>query len=195
MPGIAQQDYLRLEAKSGDGTGDYGLQLQLLNAIERKTIFDVIYRIKTESLDGRTLFTEMRPQASAVENRDGGKVWMVLFPADITQHPLVFRIANTAEQLSGLSAIQQAADYYDGLDFSQAELDGVNYLVGGKAAGSICVDGKMLAITLGEYNGEDYAPIVTIQQSEVAPPSGTITNISWEDAQKLIGVRVFVGGE
>lgn len=193
MPSIAQQDNLRLEAKSGDGRGDYGLQLQLLNAIERKTIFDVIYTIKQESLDGGTSFMEMRPQASAVENSDGEKVYEVFFPA-VSQQPLVFRIANTAEQLSGLSAIQQAADYYDGLSFSQAELGGVNYLVEENAAGSICVDGKMLAITLGEDNGEDYAPIVTIQQSEVTPPSGTITNISWEDAQKLIGVSVYIGG-
>ena len=192
MPSIAQQDNLRLEAKSGDGRGDYGLQLQLLNAIERKTIFDVIYRIKEESLDGGTSFMEMRPQASTVENSDGGKVCEVIFPADLTQQSLVFRIANTAEQLSGLSAIQQSADYYDILAFLQVELDGVNYLFE-DTAGSICVEGKMLAITLGEDNGEDYAPIVTIQQSEVAPPGRTITNISWEDAQKLIGVSVFVG--
>lgn len=193
MPSIAQQDNLRLEAKSGDGRGDYGLQLQLLNAIERKTIFDVIYRIKAESLDGGTTFMEMRPQVGGVENSDGQKVYAVIFPAVLSQQPLVFRITNTAEQLSGLSAIQQAADYYDGLSFAQAELDGVNYLIEDNAAGSICVDGKMLAITLGEDNGEDYAPIVTIQQSEVAPPSGTITNISWEDAQKLIGVSVYIG--
>lgn len=193
MPSVAQQDNLRLEAKSGDGRGDYGLQLQLLNATERKTIFDVIYRIKAESLDGGTSFMEMRPQASAVESRDGGKVCGVIFPAGLTQQPLVFRIKNTAEQLSGLAAIQQAADYYEELSLTQAELDGVNYLIEEKAAGSICVEGKMLAITVGENDGQGFAPILTIQQSEVAPPSGTITNISWEDAQKLIGVRVFIG--
>lgn len=194
MPQAAQQEYIRLEAKSGDGRGDYGLQLQLINSIERKTIFDVIYAIKRESLDGGTFFYESRPQTSGFGYRDGKKEYGVVFPAVGSQQPIIFEIKNTAEQLSGLSAIQQAADYYDGLSFSQAELDGVNYLVEKNAAGSICVDGKMLAITLGEDNGEDYAPIVTIQQSEVAPPSGTITNISWEDAQKLIGVRVYIGG-
>ena len=193
MPSIAQQDNLRLEAKSGDGRGDYGLQLQLLNAIERKTIFDVIYRIKAESLDEGTLFMEMRPQAITVKNSDGGKVCGVIFPVGLTPQPLVFSIANTAEQLSGLSAIQQSADYYDGLSLSEAELGGVNYLVEEYAAGSICVEGKMLAITVGEDDGEGHAPILTIQQSEVTPPSGTITNISWEDAQKLIGVGVYVG--
>ena len=55
MPSIAQQDNLRLEAKSGTGASDYGLQLQLLNAIERKTIFDVIYTIKAESPPSGTI--------------------------------------------------------------------------------------------------------------------------------------------
>ena len=192
MPQAAQQEYIRLEAKSGDGRGDYGLQLQLINAIERKTIFDVIYAIKTESLDGGTSVLEMRPQASGVRSGDGKKEYMVVFPAVASQQAIIFGITNTAEQLSGLSAIQQAADYYDSLDFAQADLDGVNYLIEENAAGSICVEGKMLAITVGE-DVDGIAPIVTIQQSEVAPPSGTITNISWEDAQKLIGVRVFVG--
>lgn len=193
MPQVAQQDYLRLGTKSEIGAVDYGLQLQLLNAIERKTIFDVTYMIKAESLDGGTSFIEMRPQASGVENSDGQKVYMVMFPAVLSQQPLVFRIKNTAEQLSGLSAIQQAADYYGELSLAQAELNGVNYLISESVVGSICVEGKMLAITVGEDDGEGFAPILTIQQSEVAPPSGTITNISWEDAQKLVGVSVYIG--
>lgn len=193
MPSIAQQDNLRLEAKFGDGRGDYGLQLQLLNAIERKTIFDVIYTIKQESLDGGTSFMEMRPQASAVENSDGEKVYGIIFPPVLSQEFLTISIKNTAEQLSGLSAIQQAADYYDVLDLAQVELNGVNYLISESDVGSICVEGKMLAITVGEDDGEGFAPILTIQQSEVVPPSGTITNISWEDAQKLIGVSVYIG--
>ena len=94
-------------------------------------------------------------------------------------------LPHTVAQYQGLSAVQQALDAKYGLQSVIPELTtsgADSHLQEGGAGRNICVDNKYLIVT-----GDETVTALTI--AETGPGEGDgFVNITWEDAQKLIGL-------
>lgn len=163
MPSIAQQDYLR---PSGKALTDCHLLAALAHNIQQGTIFDTIMTVVTL---GET--DQIRPYSV-----DSAGYIYLYYPYDA--EAVSIQITYTQTQYEGLAAIQDTAGgYYDipvlalrgGYLAEDVVLDD-ELTIGGKKIAATVKDGHLVNIAISEveYNG---------------------TEISWEDAQKLIGVR------
>lgn len=164
MPSIAQQDYLRPQGKS---LNDCHLLAALSHNIQHGTIFDTIINF----INGDEESVNVRPLQVTDEPKE--IYYFDSFNSEISR--ITIEYAQT--QYEGLAAIQDAAEHWDVIPaFNNAD----GYLSEDElGAGVIGVDGKNLAVTV--TNG-------IITALSISNESGSGTDISWEDAQKLIGL-------
>lgn len=180
MPSIAQQDYLKISAKSYD---DYNLYIQLLRLLERGTIFDALIQFPQGDMAGMVT----KPVALAyIDNAP----WVYIPTTQNTTSPISLYYTET--QYEGLAAIQKAhvGDYAREVALTTYGYPNDDepfiYLADDEANAFICVDDKLLVCTT-DGDGQ----IVSLEVSDIKEEGelGHI-NISWEDAQKLIGLPI-----
>lgn len=172
MPQIAQQDYKVIAPKPGrDFKKDAAALGELKRSILNGIGFDCLIK-DTLALEGDfSRVLGLYP--------DGSVVAVYSIPEHQNKE---YEMPYTVEQYEGLSSVQNAIDVYGlarvlplltkGQDNVHLNEDDSGYF--------ICVDGKYLIVT-GESNIEALA----IAENG---PSEYFVNITWEDAQKLIGL-------
>lgn len=176
MPQIANQDYIVVAPQYGDCINNDAAALGMLAGhIERGTIFDCLlsggitekYSSDVERVIG---CTGVKPtNVHTYSPPDGGVVDVI--------------IVYTPTQYEGLAAVQVACEMTD--DIPTLAIDN-GYLSQSQDAILLCVDGKLIA---AEADGD--SNLASISISNEAPAAGADwVNISWEDAQKLIGLPV-----
>lgn len=182
MPQVAQQDYLVIK---GATVTDYRLIAKLASLIERKTLFDAV--IVIEATGEHPFFAECRP-LSIYGGPEGNTQVDIYFDggySTIEVPPF------TQTQFEGLAAIQEAENTYGeivlGVDTYGSDPD--IYLYEGEEGNFICSDGKLLKVTLTQKEGDEYE-ITAIEQTTKTIDDGYV-NVSFEDAQKLIGLTVY----
>lgn len=184
MPQAAQQDYIKIKSF---GLNDYRMTLELKKAIERGTIFDVIISIHSNrgyQLDVRVL--------SVVRNSEANTTAVGVSFDNGT--PLI-DVSYSTRQYEGLVAIQNAHKSDEGAYARPVILitrgypgddEPYIYLGDSEADDYICVDDKLLICTL---DGEGLISSIEVSDITEEGELGHI-NISWEDAQKLIGLPI-----
>ena len=166
MPTIAQQDYLRPQGKHTNS--DCHLLAALAHNLLQGTLFDTIMVI-----DYAGEVDEARPIAT-----DGRNVYFYdAMNGEIAQMGVEF----TQTQYEGLAAIQDAADDYTGIPGLGADNDTNLLAETVLGLGAIGVGGKILEATVAD------GVLVGLSISEQSYPDVEIT---WEDAQKLIGLPI-----
>lgn len=181
MPSIAQQDYKIIAPKQGRSFAEDAAALgELKKAILNGIGFDCIIK---DTVAGDGDFNRVLGFYPGGELAD---VWSVTDSVKLT-----IAMPHTVIQYQGLAAVQEAIDEYDGTllekvpAFAGIYVDGIekSVLVSDDMGYYICVDGKYLIITF------DYATdfIISFEKAESGPAEGFV-NITWEDAQKLIGL-------
>lgn len=180
MPSIAQQDYIVIKPNSSRAAlSDAECLSKLKLACLNKTIFDCLVFdpfITGEDCYNRVISASLEGPADSfgVTVYDAGD-------AEFKTQLLEYTVA----QYQGLAAIQQAIDekYRLMLSLPSLETDGgTYYLYVVNPSTAVCVDGKCLIVT-----GSD--TIEAIEIAETGPgESEPFVNITWEDAQKLIGL-------
>ena len=166
MPQVAQQDYNVVKCKSDKDAAAYA---RLVRATELNTILDTLID-RTAEQNGISKVLAWNPQTNAVGYIDGDDM-------EITYYSLPY----TATQYEGLAAIQDAIDDYS--DIPQFEEDEGGFLnETALGAGVVGVDGKKLSVTVSD---DDKIAALSISDEE-----GADVDISWEDAQKLIGLPI-----
>lgn len=171
MPQIAQQDYKVIAPKEGRAFDvDAAALAELKKSILAGIGFDCLIK-DTLSDDGdinRVL--GFYPNGSVVDYYSVGNT-------EVKSLPLQYTVA----QYQGLAAVQEAVDearrLMDAIP-DLTKLDG--YVRVDYPTFSICVDGKYLTVT-----GDDTIEALAIAETG---PTEDFINISWEDAQKLIGL-------
>jgi len=171
MPQIAQQDYKVIAPKEGrtfhaDAAALGELKKAILNGIG----FDCL--IKDTIVDDGDINRVLGfyPDGSAAS-------YYRLAYGEIKTTDLYY----TVGQYQGLAAVQNAVDEASSLmdvlpDFTKNS----GHLLVDDPAYLVCVDGKFLTVT-----GDETIESLTI--AETGPTAGFV-NITWEDAQKLIGL-------
>lgn len=173
MPQIAQQDYKEIRAKAGRIISiDAAALAEIKKSFLNGTIFDCILMDYDGSWDFQRVL-------SAWED---GVIYFDLLNAEISTIELPY----TPTQYQGLAAVQNAIDekVEPMVEIPQLSYED-EYLmeIGGDF---ICVDGKYLIITTDSGN-----ILKTLIIAETGPTPGIgFVNITWEDAQKLIGLPV-----
>ena len=181
MPQIAQQDYKIIAPKDGRSfIKDAAALAELKKAVLNGIAFDRL--IKNYMADEDTLdrVLGVYRDGSSVSSYDIGDGET----ADIS-------LPYTVAQYQGLAAIQQAIDEKYGLmqNLPSLEYDGednsLNVAVSAQLNVYVCVDGKKIITTV---EGDK---IKALTLSETGPGEDTpFVNITWEDAQRLIGVAI-----
>lgn len=171
MPQIAQQDYKVIAPKEGRAFGaDAAALAELKKSILNGIGFDCLIK-DTVSGDGdinRVLGFYLNGSAVSLYSLADG---------EITTYDLVY----TVPQYQGLAAVQNAMDD-KGLQNFLPAFERVDTHLQASASDdmSVCVDGKYLTVTGSET-------IETLSIAETGPTENFV-NITWEDAQKLIGL-------
>ena len=174
MPSIAQQDYLKISCQ---GTRDCHLLAAIAHNVKQGTLFETVISIITG--DGRTFFT--RPDAYRVGQMGDVEVALVYFKDPSNPDFEKAQIYYNQTQYEGLAAIQDAINVHTEIPSIDQQEHG---LFTHDSDNYVCVNGKYLVPEISE---DDKLLGITI--SEESPAAGTdFINISWEDAQKLIGV-------
>lgn len=173
MPQIAQQDYKVIAPKEGRGfLKDAAALGELKKSVLNGTILDCLIK---DTID-----------------RDGD-VNRVLGFYPIGTSVSIYSHANevienielpyTVEQYEGLSSVQNNMDEVVGLMYKIPEFTVTNgHLEVDDPSVFICVDGKYLTVTVSAF---DNIEALTIAENG---PAEDFVNITWEDAQKLIGL-------
>lgn len=174
MPSIAQQDYLRPRCKS---VNDCHLLAALAHNIQYGTIFDTI--IVFEAITGDD--DETRPIAYDADHGAGANV---IYYNSANGEVSTIAVPYTQTQYEGLAAIQDGVNDYETIP---ALIAIRGHLVDEVSGEYVCVDDKFLSVTVSDDN-----KIATIAISDESAVEGQEEweNISWEDAQKLIGLPV-----
>lgn len=170
MPQIAQQDYKVIAPKPGRAFNvDAAALGELKKAVLNGIGFDCIVKDTITSDGDYNRVLGFYPDGSVVD------VWS--FP---NSQVLTIEISPTVTQYQGLAAVQNAIDEEIGLMTAIPELIDNDHLAESSSSYAICIDGKYLTITGGE----------TIEALTIAEtgPTEDFVNITWEDAQKLIGL-------
>lgn len=171
MPSIAQQDYLRIVATHPSDIPWTVCEVLagLAGAIAKGTIFDVV--IEHQGTDGS--FNFVRPFAVSLSSTINTISAWDVFNAG----PILYEIEYTQTQYEGLAAIQDATEEYDEVP----ELMWASDYLQDSNGKFICVGGKKLSLIVTDSN-----TIQALAISDVEDADGL--NISFEDAQKLIGL-------
>lgn len=170
MPSIAQQDYFVINVRDiGYDVFDAMALAQISKAVKQGIIYDVVLKA------GR--FT------TRVAAHDSLNGYVFLYSSGAGE--IISVDAHlTPTQYEGLAAIQVAENNFaaipamtTGNEFELVDDNGTCYI--------LC-DGKCLIV-----ENDDKGRIAAIKKSELDPPQGEETvEISFEDAQKLIGIRL-----
>lgn len=171
-----QQDYKVIAPKQGrDIISDAAALGELKKAILNGIGFDCIIK---DTVGGDGDFNRVLgfyPDGSLVN------IWST---ANLEAFPPI-EMLYTVTQYQGLAAVQQALDEKYGLQEGMTYLTtsgATSYLQEDSAGRYICVDNKYLIVT-----GDETVTTLTI--AETGPGQGDdFVNITWEDAQKLIGL-------
>lgn len=175
MPQIAQQDYKVIAPKYGR---DFGNDAAALGELRRS----ILNGIGFDCLIKDTLSRE-------------GDISKVLAFYSVGNLVAVYSVANTeienyeipysVEQYEGLSAIQLAEDEHRGrIENYLPTLEDAGHLMVSDNGDAICVDGKYLTVTADPVTSH----IKALAIAENGPSDDNFINITWEDAQKLIGL-------
>lgn len=166
MPQIAQQDYLR---PSGKSIKDCHLLAAFAHSIAHGTIFDVIF-----SYEGDYGLVENR-----IINKDRHNN-LFFMDTDDRSHKTIY-VIYTQTQYEGLAAIQDADNSYTSVPVLETDSDGYLFAIVDNDK-LVTVGGKKLAVTVSD---DDTIAALAISNDEY---SGF--EITWEDAQKLIGLPI-----
>lgn len=172
MPQIAQQDYKVIAPKEGRSfNADSAALAELKKSILNGIGFDCLIK-DTIADDGdinRVLgFYPDGSAASYYSLAEGEVIKTIVLDYTVTQY-------------QGLAAVQNAMDDI-GLQASLPtfEKEDSHLLASADDDVRVCVDGKYLTVI-----GDETIEALTIAETG---PTGNFINISWEDAQKLIGL-------
>lgn len=173
MPQIANQDYNIVAPQYADCiTVDAAAMGVLVGHLKRGTIFDVLVEKYYDPNDTTSRIINAYIRA---DGQGGIRAWS---DAEGEFPLLVFLYTQT--QYEGLAAVQEACGIHDSLPVF--EVTGSSYLSETESGNILCVDGKMLSVG---GTGE----IESLEMTNLDPiPGFDSKDISWEDAQKLIGL-------
>lgn len=186
MPSIAQQDYIIIAPKEGRALNqDAAAMGQLKKAVLNGTSFDCLLKHFQEPLAN----TLDRVLGIGIDGSSGGAAIHISNIADNSVE--VLELLYTPEQYSGLATVQEAEDIELGEVLTEMPSlvkanSGLieNILVENAGGYLICVNGKYLIVT-----GEETITALAISDEGPGESDGFV-NISWEDAQKLIGLPI-----
>ena len=181
MPSIAQQDYIVIKPENSGRSffHDADSLAKIAGAIERNTIFDcLLWQFDDpDTVLSRIITAELGPIGKYI-------VYYDLLSSVISE----LEIPYTETQYQGLAAVQQATDELFGLQYEIPQLlDSDTYLRAAAPDGGafVCVDGKYLIVE------KSNSKITSLTIAEIGPGEGDdFVNITWEDAQKLIGLPI-----
>ena len=172
MPQIAQQDYKVIAPKEGRAVVvDAAALAELKKAILAGIGFDcIVETAKDEGVSCLGRIEGLYADASCFAFLD-------MFNSELS----VFGLEYTVTQYQGLAAVQEAIDETLGVmnAFPAFSTDD-SYLIEDGERVLVCVDGKFLTVT-----GSATIEALTIAETG---PTENFVNITWEDAQKLIGL-------
>lgn len=182
MPQIAQQDYLRIVPAKGRGgiAQDAEAFVRMKQSLHRGTILDVAIT---------TAFEEDTEDSGYIGRVIGYHGDTSVFVYDGFNNEIVTLLLPYSEaQYEGLSAVQLAEDAYLGETMTELPKIGrVNdvYLSETNKSMWICINDYILTVSMsgGKLTG------LTISGEKVDPGNNWV-NITWEDAQKLIGLPI-----
>lgn len=170
MPQIANQDYNIVAPQYADTVDRDAAALSVLAGhLERGTIFDVLIENGVDNPDGI---------ARVVSVKD-----TIIFIVSPVSGPINIDADYTPSQYEGLAAVQKACEMTDDLP-GLSTYNG--YLSQSQDEIFLCVDGKLIA---AEVDGNDKLASISISNESPAADADWV-NISWEDAQKLIGLPI-----
>lgn len=174
MPSIAQQDYIVIKtSQKRYFQDDAEAMSKIAGAISRNTLFDCLI----ENIDDAQVPYYFKPVGYMPKDK-------IFYYYDAANGDMEgMDIPYSESQYQGLAAVQQA------LDAKYGRQDGIPtltlsgaYLQEDSEGRYICVDNKYLIVT-----GDETVTALTI--AETGPGEGDgFVNITWEDAQKLIGL-------
>ena len=189
MPSIAQQDYIVIKPKQGRAAQNDAAALSQLAGIKERNgglgFFDVLIADPINSeMPEEAQFSRVVATYGG-ESRASG---IVLTVYDGTNDEFLnIQVRYFQAQYQGLAAVQQAMDELFGLQNSvpTLEVNDAHILASANDDAFVCIDGKYL---LPEKAGGKLASITI---AETGPGEDTpFVNITWEDAQKLIGLPI-----
>lgn len=175
MPQIAQQDYKVIAPKPGrDCSTDAAALGELKKAVLNGIGFDCLLKdiAADEGTLGRILGFHEDSFSVDVWDAANSQSVNIELPCTVTQY-------------QGLAAVQQAIDEQEGMMDRLPVLtaDGNHYLAEDDFGGYICVDNKFLLASPINMK------IASLTMADTGPGEGDdFVNITWEDAQKLIGL-------
>lgn len=182
MPQIAQQDYLRIKPVNGlTVVTDAAALEQMRKAVESGTIWDCI----VENLTGGEDESNYGKVIGYISPNEFGLATVSVFDPQNDEVQVVSLYYSTT-QYEGLAAIQ-AGLRAGGYDISEVPILSVDVglLREGDGGTLVSVDGHSLIPNV------DSARIVSLSIGEkINPAEESFTNITWEDAQKLIGLPI-----
>lgn len=178
MPQVAQQDYIKVVPKEGRNiTADAAAMAQIVGLMNRGTIMDaemIVSWFGTGYYKAKCI-AYGKNEIAYFDSPDLGEVRLV--DVDFTE-----------KQYEGLSAIQLAEDAFFGETqgaMPELGLADDEYLSDAYSGTLICVDDYKLIATINSGN------LAALSISDQKPaPGGDFVNITWEDAQKLIGLPI-----
>lgn len=175
MPQIAQQDYKVIAPKPGRAFFNDAAALgELKKAVLNGIGFDCLIKDTIQGDGDINRVLGFYPEGTAVSyySLAEGEVIKTITPD------------YTPTQYQGLAAVQEAIDEMDGVMTELPTLEnGGSRLAEGTNAYWICVDGKYLTPTASG------GKLTALAIAETGPTEGFV-NITWEDAQKLIGLPI-----
>lgn len=170
MPQIAQQDYKVIAPKEGRSlVGDAVAVGELKRSVLNGIAFDCLLKdiLADEGTLDRVLGLYEDGSEIYAFNTGDGEIRHMEIPYTITQY-------------QGLAAVQDAMDEEYGLMPAIPVLANSGHLEVDDPTFAICVDGKYLTVT-----GDSTIEALAIAETG---PTEDFVNITWEDAQKLIGL-------
>lgn len=179
MPQIAQQDYLYIKPEIAVVVGDDAAALgQLKRAMDNGTISDCLVCVPAYLAGG---VTEQNLSKVLSYSPESGRI---LCLDSLNQQRIIY-VVYSQQQYEGLAAIQKGENEKGYEVPALPSLISVNeYLQDDETSAYICVEGKYL---IGYTDDNDN--LEKIVKSDV-DAEGRFVNITWEDAQKLIGLPI-----
>ena len=176
MPSIAQQDYIVIKTSASPRpfTIDAAALSQIAGCMSRGNIYDCLLQNYDGNNEYFARIIAFAPSSKAIfyYEWNAGEVDSI-------------EVSYTATQYQGLAAVQQAIDEQEGMMDRLPVLtaDGNHYLAEDDFGGYICVDNKFLLASPINMK------IASLTMADTGPGEGDdFVNITWEDAQKLIGL-------
>ena len=179
MPQIAQQDYIYIRPVNANTVQNDAAALgQLKKAMESGTAWDCLiidYSIYEEGIEhlGKVLGVYKEPVGGSLYLLDGNGGQIVECV-----------LSNTTTQYEGLAAIQVGLKAGGNPISEVPNLMNVGGLQEADGGNFVSVDGCYLIPTI------DSARIVSLSIGDKIPEGADFINITWEDAQKLIGLPI-----